>query len=81
MQIDAKSARENLRLKNFDLAVGQYQELIAQSPADFIFYLELSSALMGLGKFDEALVVVKQIEGASPELDGEIQLQKANIYS
>lgn len=81
MQIDAKSARENLRLKNFDLAVSQYQELISRSPTDFIFYLELSSALMGLGKFDEALVVVKQIEGASPELNGEIQLQKANIYA
>lgn len=81
MKIDAKSARENLRLKNFDLAVGQYQELISESPTDFIFYLELSSALMGLGKFDEALVVVKQIEGASLELDGEIKLQKANIFA
>lgn len=80
MQIDIQSARENLRLKNFELAISQYQGLISESPTNFIFYLELSSALMGLHKFDEALVVVKQIENMDPGLDGEIKLQKANIY-
>jgi predicted O-linked N-acetylglucosamine transferase (SPINDLY family) len=80
MQIDIQSARKNLRLKNFEMAISQYQVLIAESPANFIFYLELSSALMGLYKFDEALVVVKQIENMDPALDGEIKLQKANIF-
>jgi len=80
MQFDALSARENLRLKNFALAVGQYQELISEFPTNCILYLELSSALMGLNKFDEALVVVKQIEGMDSELAEEIKLQKANIY-
>lgn len=80
MQIDVQAARDNLRLRKFELAVGQYQALISEFPANYILYLELSSALMGLNKFDEALVVVKQIEGVDSELIEEIRLQKANIY-
>ncbi|CAM3743499.1 O-linked N-acetylglucosamine transferase family protein [Polynucleobacter arcticus] len=79
MQFDVQSARENLKLQRFDLAATQYQELIANSPTDFILYLELSSALMGLQKLDEALVVVKQLEHVDFKLPEEVQLQKANI--
>lgn len=80
MQVDIQSARHALSVKNFALAASQYQELITKSPLDHILYLELSSALMGLSKFDEALVVIKQIEAFGLSIDDEIQLQKANIY-
>ena len=80
MQLDVQSARNTLRGKNFLLAASQYQELISANPADYILYLELSSALMGLQKFDEALVVIKQIEHIESNIEDEVQLQKGNIY-
>lgn len=80
MQIDIQAARDNLAAGKFDLAAEQYQYLIAQSPSHFELFLELSSALMGANKYDEALVVVKQLEGLNLAIDHEIQLQIGNIY-
>jgi protein O-GlcNAc transferase len=80
MRIDQNLAREHLMLKNFELAVSHYQELIANTPENFSLYLELSSALMGLHKYDEALVVIKQLENINFELSAEVVLQKGNIY-
>lgn len=80
MPLDIQSARNTLRAKNFLLAASQYQELISADPTDYILYLELSSALMGLQKFDEALVVIKQIEHVKSNFTNEVQLQKGNIY-
>ncbi|MBU3638680.1 hypothetical protein [Polynucleobacter sp. AP-RePozz3-80-G7] len=80
MQLDVQTARNTLRAKNFYLAATQYQELISAAPTDYTLYLELSSALMGLQKFDEALVVIKQIDLAGSNIKDEVQLQKGNIY-
>jgi protein O-GlcNAc transferase len=80
MQLDVQSARNALRAKNFSLAAAQYQELISATPTDYILYLELSSTLMGLQKFDEALVVIKQIELVVSSIENEVKLQKGNIY-
>lgn len=80
MSLDIQSARDALKTKKFSLAATQYQELIFKSPSNTILYLELSSALMGLNKFDEALVVIKQIESLESDLSEEIELQKSNIY-
>lgn len=80
MECNIQSARNSLKAKDFGLAIAQYQELISKSPSDYILYLELSSALMGLNKLDEALVVVKQIEHQGSHIDAEAELQKGNIY-
>lgn len=80
MEFDIQSARNSLKTKDYGLAIAQYQELISRSPSDYILYLELSSALMGLNKLDEALVVIKQIEHQDSHIDAEVELQKGNIY-
>lgn len=80
MEFDIQSARNSLKTKDYGLAIAQYQELISRSPSDYILYLELSSALIGLDKLDEALVVIKQIERQGSNIDAEVDLQKGNIY-
>jgi protein O-GlcNAc transferase len=80
MDFNIQSARDHLKAKNFISAVAQYQNLISKSPSNHILYLELSSALMGLHKLDEALVVIRQIEPQGTHFDEEVELQKGNIY-
>jgi predicted O-linked N-acetylglucosamine transferase (SPINDLY family) len=80
MQIDAQVARNYLLSGQFELAISQYQELISLTPLNAVLYLELSSALMGLGKLDEALVVVNQTENLDAAILHEAKLQRGNIF-
>lgn len=80
MEFNIQSARNSLKIKDFALAITQYQELISKSPSNSILYLELSSALIGLDKLDEALVVIRQIKPQGSDIDSEVELQKGNIY-
>ena len=73
-------ARAALLAGRFDEAVAAYQALLALTPQSNELYLELSSALAGQGRIDEANVIVTQLlpltQGA---LHDEVLLQLATF--